>query len=59
MKLVTFLSDEAEPGTEAYAELWAQRFEEAKLGACYYRENCPIYARTAKKGIQLNLFSQL
>lgn len=59
MKLVTFLSGEAEPGTEAYAELWAQRFEEAKLGACHYRENCPIYARTAKKGIQLNLFSQL
>lgn len=57
MKLVTFLNEEAEPGTETYAELWARRFDEAALGACQYRENCPIYARTAKKGIQLNLFS--
>lgn len=54
-----FELDEAEPGTEAYAELWEQRFNEAKLGACAYRDKCPIYARTAKKGIQQNLFAQL
>ena len=52
MKLLAFLNTEAEPGTEAYAELWEQRFNEAKLGACAYRGKCPIYARTAKKGIQ-------
>lgn len=34
MKLLAFLNTEAEPGTEAYAELWEQRFNEAKLGAC-------------------------
>ena len=43
----------------ANAELWEQRFNEAKLGACAYRGKCPIYARTAKKGIQQNLFAQL
>ena len=59
MKLLAFLNTEAEPGTEAYAELWEQRFNEAKLGACAYRDKCPIYARTAKKGIQQNLFAQL
>ena len=59
MKLLAFLNTEAEPGTEAYAELWEQRFDEAKLGACAYRNKCPIYARTAKKGIQQNLFAQL
>ena len=59
MKLLAFLNTEAEPGTEAYAELWEQRFNEAKLGACAYRGKCPIYARTAKKGIQQNLFAQL
>ena len=30
MKLLAFLNTEAEPGTEAYAELWEQRFNEAK-----------------------------
>ena len=54
MKLLAFLNTEA-----AYAELWEQRFNEAKLGACAYRGKCPIYARTAKKGIQQNLFAQL
>ena len=58
-KVLAFLNTEAEPGTEAYAELWEQRFNEAKLGACAYRDKCPIYARTAKKGIQQNLFAQL
>lgn len=58
MKLLAFLNTEAEPGTEAYEELWEQRFNEAKLGTCAYRDKCTIYARTAKKGIQQNLFSQ-
>ena len=27
-------------------DLWLQRFDEAKIGLCRYRANCPIYART-------------
>lgn len=59
MYAVAFPLKHSIPGTEAYAELWEQRFNEAKLGACAYRGKCPIYARTAKKGIQQNLFAQL
>ena len=57
IKLVTFLNEEAEMGTEQYAQLWEQRFDEAKAGKCAYSEKCPIYARTIQKhGIQLKLF---
>lgn len=57
IKLVKFLNEEAEMGTEQYAQLWEQRFDEAKSGQCAYSEKCPIYARTIKKnGLQLKLF---
>jgi hypothetical protein len=58
LKLVEFLNEEAEMGTERYAGLWEQRFDQAKAGACANRESCPIYGRTAKRigAIQLSLF---
>lgn len=56
IKLVTFLNEEAEMGTERYGELWEERFNQAKAGTCAYRERCPIYARTPKRPIQLSLF---
>ena len=56
MKLLAFLNTEAEPGTEAYAELWEQRFNEAKLGACAYRGKCPIYARREYNKIYLHSY---
>ncbi len=56
MKLVEFLNEEAEMGTERYADLWEQRFDQAKAGTCAYRERCPIYARTPKRPRQLSLF---
>lgn len=56
MKLVEFLNEEAEMGTERYAALWEQRFDQAKAGDCAYREHCPIYARTPKRPRQLSLF---
>lgn len=57
MKLVSYLNDEAEMGTEQYSQLWEQRFNEAKAGKCAYSDKCPIYARTIQKhGIQLKLF---
>lgn len=56
MKLVEFLNEEAEMGTERYAALWEQRFDQAKAGTCAYRERCPIYASTPKRPRQLSLF---
>ena len=48
MKLVSFLNEESKPGTEQYAELWEQRFEEAKTGKCAYKDRCSIYEKTIK-----------
>ena len=57
MKLVDFLNGEAIMGTEEYANLWEERFDQAKAGVCAYREKCPIYSKTVKnKPIQLKLF---
>lgn len=57
MMLVDFLNEEATMGTEEYASLWDERFDQAKAGACAYRERCPIYSKTVKnKPIQLKLF---
>ena len=57
MKLVSFLNEEAKPGTEQYAILWRQRFYEAKIGQCAYKGHCPIHKRTiTRKGHQLSLF---
>jgi hypothetical protein len=46
MKLVSYLNEEAEMGTEFYEDLWYKRFEQAKAGECAYREQCPIYAKS-------------
>lgn len=58
MQLVMYLNTEAELGTERYQELWEKRFTAARLGACEYRDRCPIYARTIKnRPVQLDLFT--
>lgn len=49
MKLVSFMNEEAEPGTNEYAHLWEKRFSEAKEGRCAYKERCPIYKKTIQK----------
>ena len=57
MKLVSYLNEEAKPGTEEYAELWRQRFDEAKSGQCTYKDRCPIHEKTITKYChQLSLF---
>lgn len=48
MKLVQFLSKEAELGTDEYSRLWEERFEAAKSGKCHYTDRCPIYEKTIK-----------
>lgn len=48
MKLVSYLNEEAEMGSEFYEALWQKRFEQAKAGECAYREKCPIYAKSIK-----------
>lgn len=60
MKLVSFLNEEEEMGSEEYGRLWHQRFDEGKAGQCAYRDKCPIYAKTANKsGLQLTLFNNI
>lgn len=63
IKLVSFLNDEAEPGTELYAELWPECFNQAKAGGCAYRDKCPIYAKTIQthrpRPVQPSLFPEL
>ncbi|QCD39696.1 MULTISPECIES: hypothetical protein [Duncaniella] len=46
MKLVSYLNEEAEMGTDVYEELWHERFAQAKAGKCAYREKCPNYAKS-------------
>lgn len=56
MQLVTYINAEAET-FEMRSRIWDERFAQAKSGACHYREQCPIHARTIakqkKKGNQL------
>lgn len=49
MKLVSYLNQEAELGTEEYRRLWDERFSSAIAGSCAYKDKCPIHARTAAK----------
>lgn len=57
MQLVTYINAEAET-FEMRSQIWDERFAQAKSGACHYREQCPIHARTIakqnKKSAQLN-----
>ena len=63
VQLVTYLNEEAEPGSERYAELWPERFNQAKAGGCAYRDKCPIYAKTIQshppRPFQPSLFPEL
>lgn len=58
IKLIGFLNEEAEMGTESYKVLWHERFAQAKAGECAYRDRCPIYAkshlRLSSKVVRLN-----
>lgn len=59
MQLVTYINAEAET-FEMRSQIWDERLAQAKAGACHYREQCPIYARTIakqkKKDDQLNFY---
>lgn len=46
MKLVSYLNEEAEMGTEFYEVLWHERFAQAKTGECAYLYKCTIYAKS-------------
>lgn len=48
MQLVTYINAEAET-FEMRSQIWDDRFAQAKSGACHYREQCPIHARTIAK----------
>lgn len=45
MKLIEFLTKD---GVSDWDE-WHYRHNQAARGECHYRDNCPIYAKTANK----------
>ncbi len=55
MRLVEFINEEAEMGTQEYGEIWNKRFAQGKAGQCAYRDKCPIYAKTPKRPKQLKI----
>ena len=60
MMLASYINQEAKgQGYNAYQSIWEQRFAEAKLGNCAFKNRCPIYAKTiakhGKRPIQLSL----
>lgn len=60
IKLVSFLERDRAVGNldnNRYTDLWRTRFDAAKVGSCFYREECPVYSKTVKSGnVQLKLF---
>ena len=49
MQLTTFIMKESKECGRPVADLWDERFGEAKSGVCSYRSLCHIYARTMSK----------
>ena len=52
MELVAFLAlekEEKQLGEEQFVDMWNTRFNNAKSGACYYRERCSVYEKTLQK----------
>ena len=59
MQLTAFIMKESKETGRTVADLWDERFDEAKSGVCRYRDKCHVYARTMAKrkrtGFQLQL----
>lgn len=59
MQLTAFITKESKETGKTVADLWDERFDEAKSGVCSYRNTCHIYERTKgkmeKRPIQLQL----
>ena len=49
MQLTSFIMKESKKSGRSVADLWEERFGEAKNGICSYRNLCHIYARTMSK----------
>lgn len=49
MRLVSFIYQESHTTGIPVAELYDNRFNEAKIGMCNYRKSCTIYQRTIKE----------
>lgn len=49
MQLTAFIMKESKECGRSVADLWDERFGEAKNVACSYRNLCHIYARTMSK----------
>ena len=59
MELTAFIRKESKESGRTIADLWDERFGEARSGVCRYRNTCHIYARTMgkmeKRPVQLQL----
>ena len=49
MQLTAFIMKESKGCRRSVADLWDERFGEAKNGVCRYHNLCHIYARTMSK----------
>ena len=49
MQLTAFIMKESQETGRTVADLWDERFDEAKSGVCRYRDVCHIYAITESK----------
>ena len=49
LRLMGYVGEEAEMGTEEYRLLYEQREAEMAAGSCHYRDRCPVYERTIEK----------
>ena len=59
MQLTAFIMKESKECGRSVADLWDERFREAKNGVCAYRGKCLVYAKTMTKrkrtGFQLSI----
>ena len=49
LRLMGYVGEEAEMGTEEYRLLYTLREAEMAAGSCHYRDRCPVYERTIEK----------
>lgn len=59
MQLTSFIMKESKECGRSVADLWDERFGEAKNGVCRYRNLCHVYARTMAKRLRTGFQLQL
>ena len=55
LQLTSFIMHESEERQVPVADLWLERFGQAKNGVCSYRHSCSIFARTMSQSKNKNI----